>query len=178
MARNVEVKLRLDDGPIDLPAVERRAATLADHGPELILQDDTFFAAQHGRLKLREFADGRGELIAYDRADTTAPKLSDYTIAPVADPAALRTALTRALGAAGRVVKRRVLYLAGPTRIHLDEVDGLGAFVELEVVLRAGQSADEGEAVARDLLARLGLADAPRIAGAYVDLLHAKESAP
>lgn len=167
MARNVEVKLRLHDRP----AVERRAAALADHGPELILQDDSFFAAPHGRLKLRTFADGRGELIAYDRADTTAPKLSDYTIAPVADPAALRSALTRALGGAGRVVKRRVLYLAGPTRIHLDEVEGLGHFLELEVVLRADQTAEDGEAVAHDLLARLGLADAPRIAGAYVDLL-------
>jgi adenylate cyclase class IV len=167
MARNVEVKLRL----ADRAAVEARAAALADHGPELILQDDTFFDARHGRLKLREFADGRGELIAYERADATGPKLSDYTIAPVAEPAALRTALTRALGAAGRVVKRRVLFLAGPTRIHLDAVDGLGDFLELEVVLRDDQPAEDGEAVARDLLSRLGLADAERIAGAYVDLL-------
>lgn len=173
MARNVEIKVRLADPA----AVERRAAALADRGPEPILQDDTFFAARQGRLKLRAFADGRGELIAYDRPDATGPRLSDYTIAPVADPAALRTALARALGTAGRVVKRRVLYLAGPTRIHLDRVDGLGDFLELEVVLRDGQTAADGEAVARDLLDRLGLADAQPIAGAYVDLLNTKDSA-
>ena len=174
MARNVEIKVRV----AELAAVERRAAALADHGPELILQDDSFFAARHGRLKLRAFADGRGELIAYERPDATGPKLSDYTIAPVPDPDALRTALNRALGPAGRVVKRRVLYLAGQTRIHLDLVEGLGAFLELEVVLRDGQTAADGEAVARDLLAALGLADAERIAGAYVDLLNVKEATP
>lgn len=172
MPRNVEIKLRITD----LAAVERRAAALADHGPEPIFQDDTFFGARHGRLKLREFADGRGELIAYDRADASGPKLSDYSIAPVADPAALREALVRALGGAGRVVKRRVLYRAGPTRIHLDRVEGLGDFLELEVVLRDAQTAADGDAVARDLLVRLGVVDAERIAGAYVDLLNSKDA--
>ena len=86
------------------------------------------------------------------------------------DPAALREALTRAQGAIGRVRKTRWLLLTGQTRIHLDHVEGLGDFLELEVVLRDGQSEAEGEAIADELLARLGVAPSQRLAGAYLDL--------
>jgi adenylate cyclase class IV len=73
----------------------------------------------------------------------------------------------------GRVRKQRLLLLAGPTRIHLDRVEGLGDFMELEVVMREGQPDDQGMALAEALMRELGLADAPRIAGAYLDLLAA-----
>lgn len=165
--RNIEIKARV----ADLAAVEARAAAIADSGPVDIAQDDTFFACPRGRLKLRELAPGQGQLIHYHRPDQGGPKLSDYVIAPTSDPAALREALTRAYGAAGRVRKHRRLYLAGRTRIHLDRVEGLGDFMELEVVLRDGQSDDDGCAIAERLMQRLGLELAPRIAGAYVDLL-------
>jgi adenylate cyclase class IV len=168
MARNVEVKARLDGG---IEALLPRARALAD-GPETsIEQDDTFFACAHGRLKLRDFGDGSGELIHYERADTAGPKLSDYVRAPSADPAALRDALTRAHGAIGRVRKTRWLLLAGQTRIHLDRVQGLGDFIELEVVLRDGQSAADGEAIAEALMDALCVARDQRLAGAYLDLL-------
>lgn len=172
MARNVEIKARVPD----MPALRARAAAIADHGPELIEQDDTFFACPHGRLKLRVFADGHGELIAYERPDATGPKTSDYLITRTRDPQGLREALTRALGQIGRVVKRRTLYLVGPTRIHLDEVENLGDHLELEVVLRDDQSSDEGEAMARDLLERLKVSPDQLIAGAYLDHLRAKAS--
>jgi adenylate cyclase class IV len=167
MARNVEVKARIDGIEVLLP----RARALAD-GPEVrIEQDDTFFHCAHGRLKLRQFGDGTGELIHYERADTAGPKLSDYVRAPAADPAALRDALTRAQGVIGRVRKTRWLLMTGPTRIHLDRVESLGDFIELEVVLRDGQGAAEGEAIAERLMAALGIASAQRVAGAYLDLL-------
>ncbi|MBK7190771.1 MAG: class IV adenylate cyclase [bacterium] len=102
-----------------------------------------------GRLKLRAFAEGHGELIYYRRADAVGPKESFYTIAPVEDPDALRRALTLALGAVGRVRKRRTLYLVGRTRVHLDRVEGLGEFLELEVVLLDDETAEVGEAEAR-----------------------------
>lgn len=171
--RNVEIKARL----ASVEAIEPRVAALADRGPELIRQDDTFFRCTHGRLKLRDFGDGRGELIAYERPDRAGPKLSDYRITPSADPAGLRDALTRALGAIGRVRKLRTLYLAGATRIHLDRVEGLGDFLELEVVLADPQSAADGEAVARALLVRLGIGADALIEGAYLDLLVHQESA-
>jgi adenylate cyclase class IV len=169
VARNVEIKARIASVESLLPL----ARACADGPPEPIAQDDTFFACAHGRLKLRAFADGRGELIAYQRADASGPKTSDYSIAPVADAALLRETLARALGVTGRVVKQRLLLRAGRTRLHLDRVDGLGDFLELEVVLRDGESTDAGTAVAHDLLARLQIAPTALVAGAYVDLLAA-----
>ena len=170
MPRNVEIKARVPD----MAALRERAAVIADSGPELIEQDDTFFGCNHGRLKLRVFPSGHGELIAYERPDATGPKTSDYRITPTADPDGLRETLTRALGQIGRVVKRRTLYLAGATRIHLDEVDQLGDHLELEVVLRDDQSDAEGEAVARNLLEQLHIAPGQLIAGAYLDFILAK----
>jgi adenylate cyclase class IV len=173
MARNVEVKARIES----VEALLRRVRVLAD-GPEVrIEQDDTFFNSAHGRLKLRQFGDGTGELIHYERADSEGPKLSDYVCAPTADPAALREALTRAHGVIGRVRKTRWLLMVGQTRIHLDRVEGLGDFMELEVVLRNEQSVAEGGAIAEALLARLGIDASQRVCGAYLDLLSAASSA-
>lgn len=169
MPANVEIKARIDSVDELLP----RAVALADENdsPQLIHQDDTFFRVPHGRLKLRVFADGAGELIHYHRPDASGPKLSDYLITAVADPDSLRDVLERACGVAGRVAKRRVLVLVGQTRIHLDRVQGLGDFLELEVVLREGQSEAEGTAIAQGVLAALGVPAESLISGAYLDLL-------
>ncbi|HET7524703.1 MAG TPA: class IV adenylate cyclase [Burkholderiaceae bacterium] len=166
MARNVEIKARIDSIESVLP----RARSLADADAKRIVQDDTFFRVARGRLKLRELGDGSAELIHYQRPDSTAAKLSDYVRWPVAEASGLREALVRALGTLGRVRKQRLLLMVGATRIHLDRVAGLGDFVELEVVLRDGQSEAEGAAIAERLMCELGLAAAPRVAGAYVDL--------
>ena len=167
MARNVEIKARV----ADLDAVEARARAIATSGPEDIAQDDTFFRCGEGRLKLRVLAPGQGQLIHYSRADEAGPKLSDYVLSATASPDTLREALARACGVAGRVVKRRRLYLVGQTRVHLDRVEGLGTFVELEVVLDDAQSPQDGEAVAREVMARLGIAPGQLVTGAYLDLL-------
>jgi adenylate cyclase class IV len=170
MARNVEIKARIAGVQQLLP---RALALPGAVGPELIEQDDTFFTVPQGRLKLRQFADGSGQLIAYQRPDATGPKLSDYVLAPVPQPGPLREALERACGLLGRVRKRRLLVLVGPTRVHLDEVHGLGHFLELEVVLAEGQPEAEGLAVAHQLLAALGVPAQDLLAGAYLDLLAA-----
>jgi adenylate cyclase class IV len=170
MARNVEVKARI----ASVEALLSRARALADGPEERIEQDDTFFACAHGRLKLRDFGDGCGELIHYERADAEGPKLSDYVRAPTSDPAALREALARAHGVVGRVRKSRWLLMAGATRIHLDRVEDLGDFMELEVVLRDDQSVADGEAIAESLMAQLGIGDEQRLTGAYLDLLRAR----
>ena len=167
MARNVEIKARV----ADLAAIEARARSIATEGPFDLVQDDTFFACANGRLKLRQLGDGRGELIHYQRADDAGPKPSDYVLAATAAPEALREALARANGITGRVRKSRRVYLAGRTRIHLDAVEALGAFVELEVVLRDGESAEAGMAEARKLMALLGIAESQLVRGAYFDLL-------
>jgi len=168
MPANVEIKARIDSVEALLPLAQ--AISDGDH-PQLIHQDDTFFDAPHGRLKLRVFGDGSGELIHYHRSNDDGPKLSDYVLAPAPEPESLREALTRAMGLLGRVRKERILLLAGPTRIHLDRVDGLGDFLELEVMLQGGQTEAEGTAIAHDLMARLQIAPSQLISGAYLDLL-------
>jgi len=79
--------------------------------------------------------------------------------------------LILAYGQAGRVCKNRTLLLSGRTRIHLDRVEGLGDFLELEVVLEEGESVESGEAVARELMQKLGIDPYQLVEGAYVDLL-------
>ena len=168
MARNTEIKARISSLEALLPI----ATALADGGPPRhIEQDDTFFHVHQGRLKLREFADGSAELIHYHRPDAEGPKVSDYVISPVADAASMRLALGRACGQLGRVRKQRTLLLAGQTRIHLDRVEGLGDFLELEVVLRDGQSAEEGVRIAQGLMQQLGVQAGQLLSGAYLDLL-------
>jgi predicted adenylyl cyclase CyaB len=167
MARNVEIKARIES----IHSIFPRAAVLADEGPVEIIQDDTFFACRTGRLKLRAFSSNKGELIFYRRADQSGPKESFYIISPTISPDTLRESLSLAYGQAGRVRKNRILFLAGRTRIHLDRVEGLGDFLELEVVLTDGESAETGEAVARDLMNKLNIQPDQLIEGAYVDLL-------
>jgi predicted adenylyl cyclase CyaB len=169
MARNMEIKARL----ADRKAVETAAAALANGPATCLRQDDTFFLCPTGRLKLREFAAGRGELIFYQRPDASGPKASQYDIAPTDAPAALRRVLEQALGAAGRVRKERTLYVIGRARVHLDRVEGLGEFVELEVVLAEGEAEASGLAEARRLMAALCIDETALVAEAYVDLLSA-----
>ena len=167
MPRNIEIKARIASVETLLP----RALAVAGGTPERLLQDDTFFPVPMGRLKLRQFEDGSAELIHYHRADRAQAKASDYVRVPVPDPAALREALSRGLGQLGRVRKQRILVLVGATRVHLDRVEGLGDFLELEVVLQPGQNEADGQAIARALMASLGVLPAQLVRGAYLDLL-------
>jgi predicted adenylyl cyclase CyaB len=167
MTRNVEIKARVQDSE-RLAAI---AASLADSGPVDIFQDDTFFACPNGRLKLRVFSDGTGELIFYRRSDQAGPKESFYVRTPTSEPDSLREALDLAYGTVGRVVKHRVLYIVGRTRIHLDEVRGLGSFLELEVVLRDDEPGDDGTREAAQLMEHLSIDTTQLVDVAYIDLL-------
>ena len=167
MARNVEIKAQI----AGVAALAPLAARLADSGPSFIEQDDTFYACPNGRLKLRDQFAAGAELIFYQRADQSGPKESFYVRVPVSDPEGMRTLLELAHGQTGRVKKRRMLFLVGRTRIHLDAVEGLGEFLELEVVLRDGESAAEGIVEARRIMAQLGVEPRQLIKGAYVDQL-------
>lgn len=171
MAENVEIKARLSPGRAAF--VRSEALARASRPPEVLVQTDTFYAVPRGRLKLRVFADGSGELIAYDRPDRAGPKLSSYVRSSCSEPGALHEALSRSVGARGVVEKRREVIQVGQTRVHLDEVRGLGHFLELEVVLREDQSTAEGEAVARELMALFEIDAASLVDVAYIDLLEA-----
>src|SRR6478609_6620036 len=135
MGANIEVKARANDWSGQRALAEK----LTGRGPVLLDQVDTFFKVPAGRLKLRQITPDQGELIFYQRPDQLGPKRSDYSVAITDRPEALRETLAQALGVYGEVKKRRWLYVSesfgGHTRIHFDEVKGLGQHIELEVIL-------------------------------------------
>ena len=167
MPSNIELKAILKDRR----KVETIVAWLSDSGPETLHQHDIFFRCETARLKLRILSPEYGELIRYERSDVAEVRSSRYLIARTADPEVLRDILTNTLGQTGVVRKTRTLYLIGQTRVHLDQVEALGDFLEVEVVLRAEQSEAEGKEIATKLLADFGIDRSKFIPEAYVDIL-------
>ena len=170
MPANIEIKARARN----FADLRRRAEALSDSPCQVIPQEDTFFHVPKGRLKIRQLAPEHGQLVYYERPDQDGPKHSNYHIFETSDPEGLKITLSLALGVRGVVRKTRTLYQVGQTRVHLDEVEGLGEFMELEVVLRPGQSDAEGQAIARELMTRLGVREEDLLEGAYMDLLEGK----
>ena len=170
MPRNIEIKARIASAEALAPV----AASLATQGPTLIDQDDTFFRCDTGRLKLRAFSASEGELIYYRRPDDSGPRASFYLRSPTSAPDVLRESLTLAYGQAGRVRKQRTLYLVGRTRVHLDRIEALGEFLELEVVLGDEEPMEQGVAEANRLMRAFGIAPNQLIGRAYVDLIRDK----
>jgi adenylate cyclase class IV len=165
--RNLELKCRC----ADLSATRAALCHLGAISGGLEIQVDTYFRAPHGRLKLREINAATAVLIGYVRPDEGHYRASSYHLAPVPEPGPLKAALAGALGVRGAVRKRREIYLWHNVRIHLDEVDGLGTFVELEAVLSPLD--DEGVSRARldRLCSALAIDPAAGLAPSYADLL-------
>ncbi|MDP9368156.1 MAG: class IV adenylate cyclase [Chloroflexota bacterium] len=173
-ARNLELKVGCD--PATLAHVRER---LAAGGVSFVTltQVDTYFAVPSGRLKLRQSAPAIGneqtaELIGYVRPDTSGPRWSAYHRVPVAavNATMLKAALTATVGVLTEVIKTRTVGLRGRTRVHLDEVQGLGAFVELETVV-VGEDDGSADAELAETAALLGLDRLVPIPGSYSDLL-------
>lgn len=167
MSTNIEIKARV--GSLD--ELHPRVASLSDAAPEYLTQDDTFFTCPNGRLKLRVLDDGHGVLIFYRRSDELGPKPSFYVHSATADPDGLRQVLSLAYGESGRVRKQRTVFRAGHTAIHLDRVEGLGEFLELEVTVGDVLDAEAAIAEAGRLMSVLGIDEAALVKGAYLDLL-------
>lgn len=167
--RNVELKARDHDPEATLAAALAHGAV--DQG--VLTQVDTYFAAREGRLKLRE-EDGAATLIAYARADEAIARTSAYHLVGAPDPAGLKAALDDALGTVVVVEKLRRLLLWQDVRIHLDAVQGLGTWLELEAVGVGGTDssdlADEHRKVA-ELRAVLKLDDEDVVATGYAAML-------
>ncbi len=181
--RNLEIKAR-DSEPSQ--SLGRALALGAEDRGELH-QRDTYFSRARGRLKLREEHSvaarpaepgagarppGEAHLIEYTRPDSAEARPSDYRLAPVSDPGALGDALDAAYGTLVVVVKHRRVLLWEGVRIHLDEVEGLGSYVELEALAEPGSGdlSAERDKVAR-LRAELRIEDADLVAESYSDLL-------
>jgi adenylate cyclase class IV len=163
--RNIESKFRCSDHE----RIASRAISLGARDAGFLYQHDQFFGVPRGRLKLRTFRDGQIELISYDRDDIPEARASEYSTHCTGDPGTLEEVLTRALARTGTVEKTRHLLICRMTRIHLDDVVGLGRFVELETVIK-DQTEIDAAGEHDDVVSALGLADAERISVGYVDL--------
>ena len=164
--RNLEIKAVVDD----LGALRARLRAL--NGASLhvrLRQTDWYFRVPKGRLKLRQLDSRRGaELIVYLRPDKTAARTSEFQRLPTTDAAGTRRLLERMLGAVGCVRKRREVWLYKNARIHLDTVEGLGLFIEIEVVVTEGMP--QSRELMKQLREVLGIRAKDLIAGSYGEL--------
>lgn len=175
MPRNLEIKAKVHDMPRLRHAVEEIAGKPID----ILAQKDTYFRTNSGRLKIRDAGASGGQLIYYERSNEAGPRTSGYLTAPIAAVDALTRVLDEALGIVGTVNKKRVVYLVGRTRIHLDEVDGLGCFIELEYVFEdpntmyMGPDVEEQRAALAAVVVLMDKLDIKRtdlIGNSYIDL--------
>jgi predicted adenylyl cyclase CyaB len=167
MPRNIKIKAKVHNVNHLRLLIEKIASTPV----QLIFQEDTFFNSPSGRLKLRIYAPDRGELIYYHRPDQDGPKESEYIISPTTEPHSLKEVLTSASGVQGIIRKRRELYTIGQPRVHPDQVEGLGEFLELEFVFQKDQTDTEGTKTRGELMGKLGIEKKDLISCAYIDLL-------
>ncbi len=165
--QNIEIKARVDD----LDRARRLALELGAR-PQAVLHDtDTYFRVPHGRLKLRVTQGSPGgTLIAYRRPDRAISRISDYRLVAIADADEIRRALGETLGVLVEVRKTREVLIYGATRIHLDDVQGLGSFVELETVL-TDQSPEDASREHQRVWRSLQLSDETVVPVSYSDLL-------
>ncbi len=165
--RNVELRSR---DPEPARTLELALALGAEDQGEIV-QRDTYFARARGRVKLREQTPGDDELIAHRRPDDIDARTSEYLRVAVPDAAALNAALDAAYGTIVVVAKRRRLLLWQDVRIHLDEVEGLGSYMELEAVSLPESDLSAEHATIARLRETLEIDDVNLIEASYSDLL-------
>lgn len=202
MPRNIEIKARvrdldrqrrlieaISDRPVEL--LEQEDTFFESGQPSAFSSQPDGEGAGHGfsgsqltahgsqlrghRLKLRRFPSGVAELIHYSRPDVTTPKPSQYTIVRTPDGDEMLRALSMVFVPLGTVCKKRYLYFSGRTRIHLDDVENLGWFIELEVVLRDGESDEQGRAEADELMRRLQIETGDLLTSTYFEMRQSEE---
>jgi adenylate cyclase, class 2 len=169
LRHNLEIKVRLDNRD----ATRRLVQQLATQRVGQQLQTDTYFFCRQGRLKLREILGSPSQLIWYERPDTQEPKTSRYQLVEMADSETLRDLLAAAWGIRAVVKKRREIYLYRYVRIHLDHVEQLGDFLELEAVIADDGNWDEAERLVLDLMDKLGILPDRLLAVSYGEMLGA-----
>jgi homotetrameric cytidine deaminase len=169
MAR-VNIELKAWDPDPEGSAARCLALGAEDCG--VLTQRDTYFGGRRGRLKLREQGQEGSELIAYRRLDGLEPGESTYVRAAAAAAEELREALAAALDTVVVVSKRRRLFMWENVRIHLDDVEGLGTFLELEAAVGPdGRDLDAAREKVARLRSELGISEDSLVAAGYSDLL-------
>lgn len=164
--KNIEIKAKIHN----YDRVKRLVEELCPIPIQTEQQEDTFFNTPKGRLKLRETI-GESAIMYYDRPNSHGPKQSDIALSFTNNPDTLKSVLSKSIGIRGVVKKRRILYKYAQTHIHLDDVEGLGKFIELEVVLMENKSAEDGNKIVQDLMEKFDIQNSDLIDVAYIDLI-------
>jgi adenylate cyclase, class 2 len=124
---NIEIKARTTNADSIRHYLLNHEAEL--HGTDE--QTDTYFNVASGRLKLRE-GNIENNLIYYQRMETAGVKQSNVELVKAEDGPGLRNILAKALGIKAVVKKKREIYYIRNVKFHLDTLEGLGSFVEIE----------------------------------------------
>lgn len=165
--RLVELKARYEDH-------EKARARLAPaNSVEVVHQVDTYFAMGERRLKLR-VTEGRRDalLVYYERPDDVEPKESEVILLSVPQPESIKEILTRVLGIQVIVRKKREIYRKDGIQIHLDEVEGLGRFLEFELAVDdTPDRIEKGRAQLAAMRRQFEIPDENLVASSYSDLL-------
>jgi predicted adenylyl cyclase CyaB len=143
---------------------------------QILSQKDTYFKTTKGRLKMREQKDltaqtSRAYAIFYERPDTEESKISNYDFYNINDPDMFIKVFGGALEKEIIVDKIRTVYFYQNARIHFDDVDGLGSFVEIEVVINNFDEEKNSNNVMNDLINILNIKGEHRIKVGYRELL-------
>ncbi|XP_052120396.1 uncharacterized protein LOC127748900 [Frankliniella occidentalis] len=172
MPRNIEIKAVISN----FGAFLHKVKELSGATDTTFKQVDTFYEVPNGRLKLREQEGQDPQLVFYDRPDEDGPKLSDYECCNLPADTNLKSVLSRAMKVKGVLKKSRTLVMIGQTRVHIDRVEGLGDFMELEVQLSDSETVEEGEKTAKSLMEKLGVPEENLLRGAYMDHVLVKQA--
>ena len=171
MPANVEIKARIANSTNLFSALKAIGARPL----ETVKQEDTFFSVPRGRLKMRCDEQGFCELVYYLRENQKAPSISNYFRRPLANPPIKRAELENLFGVKGTVRKHRQVFIASNARIHIDDVEGLGRFLEIEVAVDRKCDANRATHFMRSLMEQLSISDADLIADAYEDMATFRE---
>jgi predicted adenylyl cyclase CyaB len=165
MPQNLELKARISS----ISDAIRAARSFHMRPMGILQQRDVYYNVPHGRLKLRIINTCGAELIYYNRPNKKDHRYSDYCILPVSNPKLTNAFCTAVFSQKVVVTKKRRLYLYKNSRIHLDDVNGLGEFIEFEVLVKYGKR--QAQILLNFLSAQFGIKRSTTIAASYSDLL-------
>ncbi len=132
-----EIKARCNDA-------EKIREILKSHNARFVGTDnqkDTYFNCNNGRLKLRE-GNIENTLIHYKRENKAGPKTSKVNLYKSKNREALKKVLKEAIGVLVEVDKVREIYFIDNIKFHIDTLEGLGTFVEIEAIDETGKKGE------------------------------------
>ena len=164
MPSNIELKVRWDNPDLAIEKAKSFGASFS----KVMKQCDTYYVINNDKLKLREIHGETAELIYY-RREGEEKWQSDYIVADVSDAKNQKKIFDILFGVLIEVHKVRTLYVFNNARIHIDEVEGLGSFLEFEVII--GEYENQDMELLNKLKEHFGIPENKLLKKSYSDLL-------